>query len=74
MTTNQPVSNRPRISIELSPHVSLLLDHISDVTGATKAQVINSALLDALPALLERSEVLQKRVNALAQAQVSKKR
>lgn len=74
MTTNQPVSGRPRISIELSPQVSLLLDHVSDVTGATKAQVINSALLDALPALLERAEVLQKRGNALLQSQASKKR
>ena len=51
----QSVSSRPRITIELSTQVSLLLDYVADVTGATKSQVINSALLDALPALLELS-------------------
>lgn len=70
----QSVSSRSRITIELSTQVSLLLDYVADVTGATKSQVINSALLDALPALLERAEVLQKRGNALSQSQASKKR
>lgn len=60
--------------MELSAQVSLLLDHVSEVTGATKVQVINSALLDALPALLERAELLQKRGNALLQSQTAKKR
>jgi hypothetical protein len=71
---NAPVSSRPRISIELSAPVSLLLDHVADVTGATKAQVINAALLDALPGLLERADVLQKRSVALTQSQAQKKR
>lgn len=71
---NAPVSSRPRISIELSAPVSLLLDHVADVTGATKAQVINAALLDALPGLLERADVLQKRSVALTQSQSQKKR
>jgi predicted transcriptional regulator len=67
-------SDRPRLSVELSPSVSLLLDHINSVTGTPKAQIVSQALLDALPSLLERSESLQKRAQALTQAQQSKKR
>lgn len=60
---------RPRLTFELSPNVLLLLDHVCEVTGSTKSQVINAALLDALPALVERSDFLLKRGQALIQAQ-----
>jgi len=65
-----PVSSsgpRPRLSVDLSSAVSLLLDHVAEITGATKAQIINAALLDALPVLLERADTLQKRAMALSQ-------
>lgn len=74
MIANPPVISRPRLSIDLAPSVSLLLDHVSEVTGSTKAQIINAALLDALPGLLDRSDLLQKRANVLNQPQMQKKR
>lgn len=75
IATNTPQNiDRPRLSIELSPAVSLLLDHINAVTGTPKAQIISQALLEALPSLLERAEMLQKKASALSQAQTQKKR
>lgn len=75
---NQPVtppaSDRPRLSVDLSPSVSLLLDHINAVTGTPKAQIVSQALLEALPSLLERAELLQKRVQVLNQVQGQKKK
>lgn len=72
MATNQPIQNseiaRSRVAVDLSPSVSLLLDHISEITGSTKAQIVNSALVDALPALIDRSDVFSKRVQSLLQS------
>jgi metal-responsive CopG/Arc/MetJ family transcriptional regulator len=67
-------SERSRITLELSASVLSLLDHVCDVTGASRSSIINAALVDALPALLERSDGLHKRAQALTQAQASKKR
>jgi len=66
--------DRNRISFEVSGAVSLLLDHVSEVTGANKSQIALSALLDALPSLLERAEGLQKRSVALTNSHAQKKR
>lgn len=63
--TPQLTPDRPRVNLELSPVILSLLDHVCEVTGHSRAQVINSALFDALPALLERVEGLQKRSLAL---------
>jgi hypothetical protein len=73
-TTPPNSPDRPRLSVELSPAVSLLLDHINQVTGTPKAQIVSQALLYALPGLLERSEMLQKRAQALTPGQTQKKR
>lgn len=64
-----PAAERPRLSLDLSPSVSLLLDHISAVTGTPKSQIAIQALVDALPALLDRVDTLQKRTQAIGQAQ-----
>jgi hypothetical protein len=69
-----PSADRSRVSIDLSSHVSLLLDHVCEVTGASKSQVVLTALMDALPCLLERSDALQKRSAALVQSMAPKKR
>lgn len=61
-------SERTRVSIELAPVVSSLVDHIADVTGVSRAQVINGALLDALPVLLSRADGLKQRHSQLAQS------
>lgn len=60
---------RTRISVDLSPSVSLLLDHISTITGESKAGIVSSALLAALPDLVARADGLKKRGNELLQAQ-----
>lgn len=46
----------------------MLLDHVSTVTGVPKSQLVTQVLLEALPAMLERSDGLQKRATALEQA------
>jgi hypothetical protein len=76
MIANPPSipSDRPRLSVDLSPSVSSLLDHINAVTGTPKTQIVAQALLDALPGLLERADTLQKRSAALGQAAAQKKR
>ena len=50
------------------PAVSLLLDHIATVTGSPKSQIVNQALFDALPLLLDRVDALAKRSQALSQS------
>ena len=66
--------DRHRVTFDVSPSLSLLLDHVCEVTGATKSQVVMQALIDALPALLERSDGLQKRANSLQQSQQQKRK
>lgn len=61
-------SDRSRISVEISPVVAGLLDHISDITGVSRAQIVNGALLDALPQLVARADALKKRQGELVQA------
>lgn len=54
-------SDRQRLSLDLAGPVSLLLDHVSGVTGVPKSQLVLGALLDALPAMLERADGLKRR-------------
>lgn len=63
-----PTPERIRLSVDLSPVISSHLDHISEVTGVSKAGIISGALLEALPALLARADGLKKRHQELAQA------
>lgn len=65
---------RLRVNLDLAPAVLLCLDHVCDVTGSTRTQVINAALLDALPALVERADTLAKRHQALTQLRTAKAR
>ena len=51
---------KPRINLDLSPPVLLLLDYVCEVTGAAKTTVITEALLQALPALIERAEFISR--------------
>lgn len=60
--------SRLRVSFELSQPVSLLLDHIAQVTGSTKVQIVNSVLVEALPGLVERADLIGKRSQALTQS------
>lgn len=63
-----PTPERTRLSVDLSPVVSSHLDHISEITGVSKAGIISAALLEALPDLLARADGLKKRYQELAQA------
>ena len=63
-----PQNDRSRLSVDLSPVVMSHLDHISEITGVSKAGIINAALLDALPDLLARADGLKKRHVKLTQA------
>ena len=74
MNPSSLTPSRPRVSVDLSHQVSALLDQVCDITGATKSQLINSALLDALPKLLEGAEALQKRYSTITQQQAQNKR
>lgn len=65
-------SARLRANIELSASVSLCLDHVCEATGATRSQLINSALLEALPGLIERADMFVKRAQVLAQVKAGK--
>lgn len=62
MSPSGPVpADRQRVSVDLSPSVSLLLEHISIITGQSRAAIISGVLLDALPDLVERADGLKKR-------------
>lgn len=65
---------RQRLSLDLSPQVALLLDHVSELTGVPRSQLATEALLVALPALLERAEGIQKRAQAMQRPQAGGKR
>ena len=71
-TPPSPPPERSRLSVDLSPVVSSHLDHISEVTGVSKAGIITAALLDALPDLLARADGLKKRHVDLAQGKPRK--
>lgn len=64
---------RLRANLDLSPAVLLCLDHVCEVTGSTRTQVINAALLDALPGLIERADTLVKRHQSLIQSKAARK-
>ena len=76
MPMSQPApsaaSERNRLSVDLSPVVSSHLDHISEVTGVSKAGIITAALLDSLPDLLARADGLKQRHVELTQGKPRK--
>ena len=63
---------RQRIAFDVSPSVASLLEHVSEVTGVSKAGIATSALLDALPALLARADGIKKRHVELSQGKARK--
>lgn len=71
-TAPSPSPERSRLSVDLSTVVSAHLDHISDVTGVSKAGIVTAALLDALPELLARADGLKKRHSELMQGKQRK--
>lgn len=66
--SNPVFPDRTRLSVDVSPVVSSHLDHISEITGQSKAAIVSAALLDALPELLARADGLKRRYQELNQA------
>lgn len=62
------IPERNRLSLDLSVSVMSLLDHVSEITGVAKAQIVNGALLDVLPALVERADKIKQRQGELSRA------
>lgn len=69
-TTNRRMTTteRTRLTLELSPTVASLLEHVSDVTGTPKTQLVQSALVEVLPDILARADALAKRSKEISQA------
>ena len=72
MNAPAPSQERQRIAFDVPPPVAAILDHISEVTGATKSSMAASALLDALPELLARADQVKKRHAELTQGKPRK--
>lgn len=58
-------AERTRLSVDLSPAVLSLLDHVSTVTGVTRTQIVGQLVVEALPALVARADDIQKRAHQL---------
>ncbi len=59
---------RLRVTVDVSPAVSALLDHYCDVTGQTRSSVILGLLMAQLPAMAELADNLKRRSVQLIQA------
>lgn len=64
---------RTRVQIEVSKPVLSLLDHVADVLGAARSQLVTQALVEALPAMVERADAVRKRARELTEAQRGKR-
>lgn len=61
------------MTLDLSQPVSLLVDHISAITGAPRTQVVLQGLVEALPLMVERADQFKKRSGELSQFKGGKK-
>ena len=71
MTQTTP-PERQRIAFDLSQSAAGFLEHVSEVTGVSKAGIATAALLVALPALLARADAIKKRHGVLSQGKARK--
>lgn len=67
------LTERTRLTVDLSPPVLSLLDHVSAVTGVSRTQVVAQLLVDALPRLVEHADAIARR-SAQLQAPAKGKR
>ena len=56
---------RPRVSVDLSPSLLLLLDHVAEAFSQSRADVLSGLLVGHLPELLERADLIRRRVREL---------
>lgn len=56
---------RRRVQLSLSEPVQAILAHIEAQLGLTRTQVCEMALMEALPALLERADLVKRRSGEL---------
>lgn len=60
-------AEKSRLSLELSSTISQLLEHVSEITGTPKTQLVQAALLEVLPDMLARADGFAKRGRELTQ-------
>lgn len=65
--------DRSRLSVELSPVISSHLDHISEITGQSKAAIVSACLVESMPEILARADALKKRHQELNQSKQVRK-
>lgn len=69
-----PVNDaRTRVTVDVSPEVALLLDHVSGYTGTSRAQLVLQAVTSALPAWLEQADNIKRRAGELERARNGQK-
>lgn len=71
---NPVLAERTRLTVDLSPAVVSLLDHVSGITGVSRTQIVAQLVVDALPQLCARADEIAKRAVQLQQPQQQKKR
>lgn len=64
---------RTRITVDVAPEVSLLLDHVSAFTGTSRSQLVLQAVTDALPAWVELADTIKRRAGEIERARKSLK-
>jgi uncharacterized protein (DUF1778 family) len=65
MRTAVSTEQRTRLQIDLSPAVAQMLEHASNVLGASKSQLVVQALLQALPGMVDQAEFVIRRSREL---------
>lgn len=59
-----PSDSRNRLSLTLSGDLDKALEHVSGILGVPKASLCIQAVVDALPAWLDRSDTIRKAARA----------
>jgi hypothetical protein len=72
-TSVSRIDPRRRVQVGFSDAVTSVLTHVSEQLGPSVPQLVEAAVLDALPALVERADQVKKRASELNQVRVKRK-
>ena len=66
-TDHKPILSDPRtrVSVDLSPGVVSLLDHVCEYTGATRSSLVLQAIVASLPGWLDSAAQISRRRSEL---------
>jgi hypothetical protein len=65
MAADEKSIQRLRLQIEITPAVATVLDHVSEVLGVPRAQIVLQGLLRVLPDLVGQSEQIRQKAGSL---------